>query len=126
MLTATEIRPGLVLHLDPRVLDAEGAACSCAPGLRVKGPHFFVCISASGALGQWLPLYSRPGVGRRELPPHGRTGHEKWADGTFFWHKDQVWTASADAIQIAAKAGGDKSTPTARNLIAPTALPRLT
>jgi hypothetical protein len=125
MLTATEVEAGLVLHLDPDVLEQRGGTYTCGSDLRVQEGHFFVCLSVSGGAGVWLPLYSKSGVGRQPLAATGRSGHAKWTKGTFFWHTDQVWTAPHDAVVAAAKAGGDMSRSGSRNLLAPQALPRL-
>ena len=118
-----DIKPGLILHLDPDTFEKEGATYTCAPQLRVRGGHFFLCISSSKDLSQWLPLYSEQGVGRKEIPRKGRTGDSKWTTASCFWHKDQVWTASGKAALAAAIAGGDMSTGLSLNRLAKTQIP---
>jgi hypothetical protein len=120
-----EISPGLVLHLDPDVLEKLGGTFTCEPALRVQGGHFFVCLAANATSSHWLPLYSNPGVGRELLPSQGRTGHPKWTQGTYYWHEEQTWTASAAAIVDAAVAGGDRSRPGSRNRLDPGRLPKI-
>lgn len=125
MLSESEITSGLVLHLDPDELMSRGGTYTCADALRVQGGHFFACLSVAGGIGRWLPLYSKPGFGRQELSVIGRKGHAKWTGGTFFWHQDQVWSATNAAVVPAAAAGRDMSRKGARNTIAVAELPEL-
>ena len=119
----TEIGPGLLLHLDPDTLESGGGTYTCEPSRRVRGPHFFLCIAATATGARWLPLYSEAGVGRTEIPQAGRTGHPKWTNGTFFYHRAQVWSAGPSAVAAAAAAASDLSQPGQRNRLASTCIP---
>lgn len=125
MITEAELIPGLVMHLDPDTLLAQGGTYSCSDDQRVRGGHFFLCLSVQGSLGCWLPLYSNPGVGRTQLTADGRSGHPKWTSGTFYWHQDQVWTAMYSAVVAAAAAGRDMSRAGSRNELDKLHLPPL-
>lgn len=109
--------PGLTLPLDPIVRQKHGATYSCDAALAVEEQHFFVCIEASATDGFWVPLYSEDGDGREEIPPEHKDGHYKWANSSSYFHPAQVWRASHKAVQLAAKAGHDKSTPKAPNTV---------
>ena len=122
-MTEAEIVPGIVLHLDPDTLSDRGGTYTCTDAQRVQGGHFFICLSVDDGAGKWLPLYSNPGVGRDELTVNGRTGHPKWTKGTFYWHRDQVWTAPSVAVVAAASDGGDMSRPGSRNQLDESHLP---
>jgi hypothetical protein len=123
-MTAPEITPGLVLHLDPDTLLALGADCTSLSDIRVRGPHFFLCLSVSGAVSRWIPLYSRAGPGRVELAGH-RVGHPKWTTQSAYFHPGQVWTASHQAVVNASVAGGDLSSRVRRNMLDGSAVPTL-
>ncbi len=118
-----EIRPGIVLHLDPETLLAQGAIYSCDDDRRVIGCHFFLCIEVTGECGRWLPLYSRDGFGRVRLSQLGRSGHSKWVTSECHFHEDQVWRATHQAVVAAARVGHDFSEPGRRNRIAVESLP---
>ncbi|MGA3057597.1 MAG: phosphatidylglycerol lysyltransferase domain-containing protein [Candidatus Limnocylindrales bacterium] len=122
LVAPSEMAPGLVLHLDPEELERRGGMYSCPRAFRVEGGHFFVCLSVSGVMATWLPLYSRDGPGRTLLVG-SRTGHPKWTHATTYYHSGQVWTADAAAIAAAALAGGDLSTPASRSMLEPADLP---
>lgn len=121
-----EIAPGLVLHLDPDELEKHGGTYACAKHLRVRGGHFFLCLSVQGTAGRWAPMYSDdPRKERLAVSSEGRSGHWKWRDGTFYCHHSQIWLASHMAVELAAKAGGDRSMPGGRNVLDPNRLPAL-
>lgn len=123
MITEAELEPGLVLHLDPDELLAQGATFTCSESKRVRGGHFFLCLSVEENAGRWLPLYSNMGIGRQALEQTSRTGHPKWTNATCYWHGGQVWNAPHSAVVVAAIAGDDKSTPGSRNRLAVSDLP---
>jgi hypothetical protein len=122
-ITHEELHAGLVLHLDPDVLERDGGRYSCDPAYRVLDGHFFLCLAVGDSHSTWLPLYSNPGFGRTELSRGGRTGHPKWIAGTFYWHATQVWDAPHAAVDAASVAGGDMSAAGSRNELDPTKLP---
>lgn len=111
MVSVSEIEPGLVLHLDPRVLEQRGGTATGPAAARVRGTHFFICLSIDGSTGQWLPCFSHAGAGRLEVPAGARTGHAKWTDGTCWFHPAQVWTVTHQAVIAAAQAAPDQSAP---------------
>jgi len=115
LIANNQIDRGLVLHLDPDELEALGATYTCPADFRVKGGHFFLCISANDDCGLWVPMYTNAGVGRRELNSAGRSGHPKWTQGKFHFHPAQLWSATHHAVLRAGCAGSDLSTPENRN-----------
>ncbi|MGH3119111.1 MAG: hypothetical protein ACRDQ2_18740 [Gaiellales bacterium] len=126
MGVADEIVLGLVLHLDPDVLEAQGSTVTGPSATRVRGPHFFMCVGLGdtpSAGGTWLPLFSEQGVGRVAVDKTTAYGHPKWKDGDSYYHPAQVWTATHGAVATAAQAGGDLSKPGSRNGMAADALP---
>jgi len=115
MIEAHEIKDGLVLHLDPDELEAEGGACAGTDSARVQGPHFFVCIASNEHSGNWVPLFSAAGPRRAFLPHEEKEGHAIWCESTTYFHLQQVWQAPHSAVVAAAIAGGDLSRPGERN-----------
>jgi hypothetical protein len=124
-IEANEIVPGLVLHLDPDVMESAGGTYSCSASLRVQGRHTFLCLDATGTKARWLPLYSEMATRRRVLPKAGRTGHAFWVNGIFHYHEEQVWTVPHSACIAAASAAPDLSTKESRNMLAAAQLPRI-
>lgn len=118
-----DICPGIVLHLDPARLIAEGATYSCDDSARVQGQHFFACITAEATTCTIIPLYSADGPGREPLDKSSRTGHPKWAGADTYFHPEQIWTATRDAIANAAARAHDKSRRGSRNTVASGQLP---
>jgi hypothetical protein len=116
-VSLAEVGVGLVLHLDPDTLEAAGAAFSCDPRARVRGGHFFVCVTHDVArrTGQWMPLYTQDGPGRVPVDATLKVGHEKWTASSTFVHPEQVWTVPDSAVPPAAKDGRDMSTQGGRN-----------
>ena len=122
-LEIREIIPGLVLHMDPDTLTSMGATYTCAENRRVRGPHFFLCVGVCQDHSRWLPLYSKDGVDRMLLPRAGRTGHPKWTTAECHYHVDQMWLVTFDAVEAAAEAGEDRSSPARRNRLSKDKLP---
>jgi hypothetical protein len=120
MIATHEITDGLVLHLDPDELEAEGGVCTGAGRARVQGTHFFVCIAADEESGNWVPLFSVAGPYRDLVPYDEKRGHPTWCKSTTYFHTKQVWQAPHSAIVAAAIAGGDLSRPGARNALTDT------
>jgi hypothetical protein len=125
MLTEPEIFRGLVLHLDPDALEREGGTYSCLPDRRVHGGHFFLCLEVDAGQGEWLPLYTKDGVGRRVLEKDGRRGHSKWTSADCFYHVAQVWRAPHRAVILAAQRGKDMSSPGGRNSVSEEYVPTI-
>ena len=120
-----EISVGLALHLDPDTLENEGGKYTCAPHLRVTDQHFFVCVSVNGDLSRWVPLYTEAGLGRTEITTAEKQGHPKWAAGSGYWHKDQIWEASSNAVYLAAGRAHDKSRKGSRNTVKAASVPNV-
>ena len=112
-----EIVPGIVFHMDPDALEAEGATYTCPETRRVRGNHFFLCVGVVGELSRWLPLYSKDGLSRTRLSHLGRSGHPKWITSECCFHTEQVWSATYKAVAAAALAGHDLSDRKRRNRI---------
>lgn len=117
MIAAHEITDGIVLHLDPDELEAEGGVCTAGGAARVEGTHFFLCIAADEASGNWVPLSSVAGPLRTLVPNEEKTGHPGWRESTTYFHVRQVWQAPHSAVVAAAIAGGDLSRPGERNAL---------
>lgn len=117
MIAMHEIKDGLVLHLDPDELEAEGGVCTGAGPARVQGSHFFVCIAANEESGNWVPLFSGAGPFRDLVPYEEKVGHPRWCESTTYFHTRQVWQAPHSAVVAAAIAGGDLSRPGERNAL---------
>ncbi|NMG37483.1 hypothetical protein GRF61_23785 [Azoarcus sp. TTM-91] len=113
-----EIAPGLVLHIDPVTMAAQGGTTDLPDFLKVKKAHFFVCLSVDGNQGRWMPCYTKDGKGRHPIAENSRTGHPKWAKGNCYFHPAQVWSASHAAVVNAAQAAHDQSQPGQRNMLA--------
>jgi hypothetical protein len=119
----TEIRPGLVLLLDPDVLLAHGAVPSIEN--RVKGMHFFVCTSVEDDGSTWTPTFSKFVPGRVSIPPTSKIGHPKWTTGESFFELSEVWTnVTAVAVAVAADAANDLSTQRQRNRVLRRSVPK--
>jgi hypothetical protein len=115
VISAHEIRDGIVLRLDPDELESRGGRCAGDPDYRVQGPHFFVCLAADTDAGNWLPLFSEPGPRREPVNKTTKVGPEGWRGCETFFHTEQVWQAPHAAVVEAAIAGGDLSQPDQRN-----------
>lgn len=105
---------GQALFMCPEVLVDGGARVWC-PDRRCRGVHAFVCAHANDRAGLWVPLFSRPGPGRFELPVAGRYGHPTWVYGVWHYHQEQAWVISHDLAADAARVAGDKSRPDSPN-----------
>jgi len=111
-----EIDTGLVLHLDPDVLEKEGGICKCKPELRVQGVHFFLCLGKATNESFWTPLYSRDGKGRVILDIAAKRGHPNWCAKTSYAHEETIWLIKRPyAIYLAAGKARDKSRKGNRN-----------
>ncbi len=117
MIRPHEIQDGIVLHLDPDELEAEGAVCTNDESARVQGSHFFVCIASDQESGNWVPLFTSAGPSRTPVPPDEKRGHPKWIESPTYFHRQQVWQAPHAAVVAAAIAGGDLSRPGERNTL---------
>ncbi len=119
------IQPGIVLHLDPSTLEAEGATYSVERSYRVDNEHYFVCLVRDDERAKWIPVFSNAGDGREELAQAEKQGHPGWTRGTSFYHPAQIWDAPHDAVIEAARVGNDLSRAGQRNAITTAALDRI-
>jgi len=119
MWSEDDIVEGLVLHLDPDVLEKSGGSYNVSKEIRVKGGHFFLCVQAGDDDGEWMPLFSSPSKDRVVIPFEGRTGDMKWVKGAAHLHPGQTWKAKHAAILLAAKAGKDISGPSSPRTLSP-------
>ena len=117
MIQSHEIRDGLVLRLDPDELEARGARCASDAAYRVQGPHFFLCVAADGAAGNWVPLFPDPGPRRDVVANDHKSGPPGWCTSETFFHTEQVWQAPHEAVVKAAIVGGDLSEAGKRNFV---------
>lgn len=101
--------PGLVLRMDPDELVREGALSSCAEDDAVHAQHYFLCIEANPRDGLWVPLFSGPRVGTKELTKAVRSGDPRWLGSAAHYDPAQVWRATHKAVQRAAAAAHDSS-----------------
>lgn len=115
--------PGLVLRMDPDELIREGATCSCAEHEAVHAQHYFVCIEANARDGLWVPLFSGPRVGTKELPKVVRSGDPRWLGSGAHYDPAQAWRATHKAVQRAAAAAHDSSSGKLPNCISSEAVP---
>ena len=117
MIKSDEIRDGIVLRLDPDELEARGARCASEAAYRVQTPHFFLCVAADDAAGNWVPLFPDPGPRRDILDNANKLGPQGWRDSETFFHKEQVWQAPNAAVVEASIVGGDLSQANQRNFL---------
>lgn len=117
-----EVRPGLALFLDPKILAEHGAISSVDDDKRTEGPHPFLCVSCKPTLSFWVVLHSRPSSRRLELPKEGRHGAPNWMANSHYFHPDQIWVVPYAAIPPAA--ANDLSKFTNRNTISDNFIPK--
>ena len=119
-LSEGEFAPGLVLWLHSSTLLYLKAHCECLSADAVaKERHPFVCLSASDATSLWMPLNSKPGMGRYPIRTDEKTGHNRpgdsWLTKPSFYHPTQVWVCSNKSIRYSLS--GERTTPTTRNRV---------
>lgn len=110
--------------MDPDELLNHGAQCSCDEDLAVRAQHFFVCIASDAKQGFWAPLFTGTALGTREIPQAAKSGNPRWTGSPAHYHPGQLWRASHKAVQRAAEAARDPSTPRLPNRIAAPHVPR--
>ena len=111
-----EIDAGLVLHLDPDVLEKEGSTYKCKREHRVQGVHLFLCLGKAPNESFWTPLYSREGNGRVILNTAAKRGHANWRARTSYVQEDEIWFIKRPhAVYLAAGKAEDKSRKGNRN-----------
>lgn len=74
-----DICRGLVLSLDPDVLEESGGVF--VEENRIKGPHYALCLGHNGEDTIWVFLTSKPGLLRKAIPNDEHLG---------FWQKEKA------------------------------------
>ena len=115
--------PGLVLQLDPQTLAAHGASYTWGDEPELSAQQYFVCIEADAKEALWLPLFAGPGAGRKGIAAAAKSGDPRWTRSSSFFHPAQVCRLSHKAVQRAAEAAYDRSTPQLPNKLAVAQLP---
>ncbi len=107
--------PGLVLRLDPPTLASHGALYTGSD--EIPWPHqlYFVCLESNASEALWVPLFPGPGPGRKGIAPEAKTGSARWTKHSSFFDGTQLCRIGHKAIQRAATAAFDDSTPKAPN-----------
>lgn len=121
-----DVRPGLVLRLDPSVLRAEGGSETNAQrdetGDRaVAEPHYFLVLEVDDAAGKCLavPLYTKSAPGSQPLRESEKGGPaDGWMGEETFFSRWQHWRIPLSAIPAAS--AGDDSEPANRRTYAAT------
>lgn len=126
-----EFRVGLVLHMDPDTLEAEGAYGHLLGGektisTRVHGPHYFLCVGTDGRgrHSYWAPLFSRDRGHRLRIPNEMKVGPYQWRQTTTHLDERQMWSAKWFAIEMACRFGRDLSLPSRRCYVQERGIPR--
>jgi hypothetical protein len=92
-----ELLRGLALHLDARVLVANGATFTGGVIGRAYGRHYFVYLGAD----LWLATSSQAATGRVQI--HRKFGQDRgWRDRPTYADMWQVWTIPFEAVRLAA------------------------
>lgn len=118
-LSSDELQLGLVLHLDPAILEHEGGESYPPSKRRVEGDHYFLCIHSSRGLTCWVPLSSKDRRGRIRLSPFDKYGHVAWTRRSSYAIVAQFWLAPAEAVLEAAACAFEQSRPGHRNGVSP-------
>lgn len=112
---------GVVRLTHPAVLKKHGATHAGVDDARaVRGPHLFVMAATKSREAVLAVIHSTGGIRRIAIPPKARTGHPAWLNGPSYLSLHQLWFASQDAIEEAARAAGDASWPHNPNRITAT------
>jgi hypothetical protein len=94
-----EVRPGLVLSLDPARLVELGVAPTGPDRFRARNPHYFVCVGVNGSDGDWIPTSSR--YERDRLPVFRKWGSSAWVLPDTYADPYQVWTIPFQVLRRA-------------------------
>lgn len=113
-----ELEAGLVLFLEPTVLQLRGASNSVEyRSYEVAGTHPFLCCRKLDDVGLWMPIFSRPGADRILIPRDEKRGHAQWRARRSYFHPGQRWTIRTSIVLEAAEAAREKSSPGFRNRV---------
>ena len=115
-----EIEPGLILYLDPAILQEFGVR-----GPRwMRGVHPFVCLEVNGDQSAWAALSSSSlhGARHRIDPAHKRGRTQSWLErDTFIYGCDYWYFGPSYAFQEASR-DTERSMPHKRNSVNPEGL----
>lgn len=120
-----EIKPGVVVFLDPEKLVEFGANCLYPNSDRFEGIHPLVCVSDNGHESVWVVLSSKNRFNRTlRIPAFIKRGHFSWTgQDSFVYGFDHVWRGPNLAFQEASHK--DRSVPSMRNSVAVEYLPSI-
>ena len=113
---AEDIGQGIVVFLDPDVLESQGAVFT-SEDHRVQGPHFFLCLGAKEEETIWITLYSRQGLNRGTIPAYEQIGPHFEGKPSHYYHNDGLVLANRE--QVVAAAGEDYSRRGGRRYVSP-------
>ncbi|MCY3702814.1 MAG: hypothetical protein OXG16_09055 [Rhodospirillales bacterium] len=114
-IEATELRPGLVVHLDPKVLRERGgcktnAAINDGNDRAVHGLHYFLVLRVNEDYCTAAPLFSQHTNGSDRLAEDLKTGlADKWIDTPSYTSRWQHWKIPLESV--AAASGAEESNP---------------
>lgn len=125
MLAVKEIRPGLVLFLDPETLLALSACCDASLNHLVRTPHYFLCFQRNDTHGVWAPCSTKPAENREPIAQCEKRGHTHWKQGTSYCDIRQDWLIPHSVAVAAATTARDASQRGIRNAVTSAGLARL-
>ena len=108
-LCSDDLKPGLVLHLDPISLKQGGGQHYSPDGFRVPGDHYFLCVLVEEDESYWVPLSSKPGELRLKLERSEKRGHPTWTQSDTYAVASQFWRASSRAVIESARVANERS-----------------
>ncbi|WP_133364624.1 hypothetical protein [Qipengyuania sediminis] len=109
-LDSSEVRPGLVVHIDTSVL--RSLHC-CETNAEVKdgydravvGPHYFLVIKILGDIALAVPLFSKTAPGNELLREELKSGlADKWIGEPSYFSRWQHWRIPPFALAAASAA----------------------
>lgn len=116
-LTSAEVLPGLVLHMAPSILDAEGAEFFPPDECRVEGDHFFLCVAVEAEHSYWVPLSSKVYPGRVLITGAQKFGQASWIGKKTYAVANRFCRAHFPAVIAACAAADDKTRKGDRNFV---------
>ena len=114
--------PGLVLKFDPQTLATQGATFAGSDDTEFS-PQYFVCLESGPRDALWIPLFAAPGPGRKGIAASAKSGDSMWTRNSSFYDPGHLCRIGHKAVQKAAEAARDRSTPKAPNRLALDHLP---
>lgn len=123
MLAPNDITVGLVVPLEPDVLEAWGSVSHVGAD-DIGHPQLMLCVSADASASVWVPLFPDAGPGRLWLSTNGRTGSSAWTHGRFYFRPEFFWRSSASAVIAAWAIGVPTDNALLRDRLDPAAIPQ--